>query len=144
MSQQMQKIEVDIVLHIITDAAAFSVVTLETQASAGLKTNPYFVAAGCSLGLLQTDYDATEHVTESRAVSRRCGGAGKCWGYFRKHTKRHVNKAETEGQTSSVNHWSHKHSSVMFMFTKLFPRKILTNQSRFCQIWMNTILSTVI
>lgn len=78
LSQQMQKIEVDIVLHIVTDAAAFSAVTLETQASAGLKTNPYFVAAGSSLGLLQTDYDATEHVTESRAVSRRCGGAGKC------------------------------------------------------------------
>lgn len=77
LSQQRQKIEVDMLLHIITDAAAFSVVTLETQASAGLKTNPYFVAVGCSLGLLQTDYDATEHVTESRAASRRCGGAGK-------------------------------------------------------------------
>lgn len=78
LSQQMQKIEVDMLLHIINDAAAFSAVTLETQASAGLKTNPYFVVAGCSLGLLQTDYDATDHVTESRAVSCRCGGAGKC------------------------------------------------------------------
>lgn len=74
----MQKIEADMLLHIIPYAAAFSAVTLETQASAGLKTNPYFVAVGCSLGLLQTDYDATQHVTESRAVSRRCGGAGKC------------------------------------------------------------------
>lgn len=74
----MHKIEVDMLLHIITDAAAFSVVTLATQASAELKTNPYFVAVGCSLGLFQTDYDATKHVTESRAVSCRCGGAGKC------------------------------------------------------------------
>lgn len=33
-----------------------------------------------------SDSDATEHVTESRAVSWRCGGAGNCRGYFRKHT----------------------------------------------------------
>lgn len=50
----MQKIDVDMLLHITSDAAAFSAVALETQASAELKTNPYFVAAGCSLGLLQT------------------------------------------------------------------------------------------
>lgn len=54
LSQQMQKIDVDMLLHITSDAAAFSAVALETQASAELKTNPYFVAAGCSLGLLQT------------------------------------------------------------------------------------------
>lgn len=54
LSQQMQKIDADMLLHITSDAAAFSAVALETQASAGLKTNPYFVAAGCSLGLLQT------------------------------------------------------------------------------------------
>lgn len=54
LSQQMQKIDVDMLLYITSDAAAFSAVTLETQASAELKTNPYFVAAGCSLGLLQT------------------------------------------------------------------------------------------
>lgn len=54
LSQQMQKIDADMLLHITSDEAAFSAVALETQASAGLKTNPYFVAAGCSLGLLQT------------------------------------------------------------------------------------------
>lgn len=70
----MQKIKVDTLLHIITDAPALSAVTLETQASAGLQTNLYLVAVGCSLGLLQTDYDATQRVTESRAASRRCGG----------------------------------------------------------------------
>lgn len=47
----------------------------------------------CGSGMLPgspSDSDATEHVTESRAVSRRCGGAGNCGWYFRKHTRKNT------------------------------------------------------
>lgn len=37
--------------------------------------------------------------------------------------KRHVNKAEAEARTGSVNHLPYKHSCVMFMFNTFFPAK---------------------
>lgn len=79
-------------LCITTDTAAFSAVTIETEACARIKTKTqktYFAAAGCSLSLPRTDHEVTEHVMESRAVSSRCGDVGKCAGYFKTHSHSH-------------------------------------------------------
>lgn len=95
----------------------------------------------CGSGMLPgspSDSDATEHVTESRAVSCRCGGAGNCGGYFRKHTRK--NTWIKQGQKGRLAWLITYH--IKMMLPKLFSAK--REKINFYQIGMNIIVLNLI